>query len=488
VGLGVLWASAFALRLTLLRAHPYGDEAAHFYIARHLATPPDNIHYVYPDFPFLFMPVESVFAQRPVFFLLLAPGALLGFEGFRVLHMALASLLPSVGVLLAQSWGARRWLAYAAGVALVIHPVFVTFGALVFSDTLATLLLAASLLARSHGRPAAAAGLLLAAIWTKEVLLVAAVALFAIELRREWRSGGSVWPLRLGRTASGDLFVLLFGLLPTVASYFLDGLFPGWGRGGDVWAAVDRLLVIPWLLPLLLLGLWWPRTRFPALLALLYPAFYLAYRMTTGRGLAIWHLPLPNFLVLVALAVLLDELLRRSGGGSRRAGARAAVVAVAALLLVQVAAPDAATWKQEVTAPIGQDTDFSLADTIRYNLQRDQDLWKAVQHAQGNESLLAVDVMWFYVLYPLSDHFDRVQYVYTVWVAPAQQELHPIAAAFERAGAVLLHVDDNSAVNRALRGTYSDCASFSTGDYRVYRPATCQGRLEELERVYNESS
>ncbi|HET6399328.1 MAG TPA: hypothetical protein VFH47_07220 [Candidatus Thermoplasmatota archaeon] len=82
-----LWALAFALRLLLAGGGAYGDEAAHYYMARHGPQDPDN---VVPAGDLL----SRIWWERPLFSVLLAPGAAFGFLGYRVGHAAAAATTP----------------------------------------------------------------------------------------------------------------------------------------------------------------------------------------------------------------------------------------------------------------------------------------------------------------------------------------------------------------------------------------------------------
>ncbi|HEX2066910.1 MAG TPA: hypothetical protein VHI93_08875, partial [Candidatus Thermoplasmatota archaeon] len=131
------YALALAARAWLLDAPVYGDEAAHFYVARHLGASPANL---VPD---LGVP-QWLFWQRPLFSLLLWPGAALSFEGYRIWHILLSSLLAPLAMAVVAQAGGRRVPQWTAGVAAALLPGLVGWGVRVFPDSLmATLFLGA---------------------------------------------------------------------------------------------------------------------------------------------------------------------------------------------------------------------------------------------------------------------------------------------------------------------------------------------------------
>lgn len=489
---------AFGVRFNLWTVHPYGDEAAHYYVARHLGNGPEHVRSVNFDFPADKAPFLSnldtrpLFYQRPMFSLLLWPGAVVSFEAYRLLHIALTSLIPVAAILLLRQMETRTLLAAATGLLLAVNPLFVTWGTLVFPDSLMTLALAASVLAARRDRPITSAGLLLAAIWIKEVAIVAALFLLAHALLRGRRLGQtSLWPLRLDRLQTGYLVVVLVALGPLLYSQFLGGLFPGWGRGGEIKSNIDRFFLQLWLLPVILAGLRWPRTRFLSGLALLYPAFFLAYRILLGRGLAIWHFPPMQFFAAAAATLVLDEWWTRARAKPSRALRflpQFVALILAGLLAIQISVPETQAPRSRLTMPLSGLSNMSLPEALRYEKSRDHDLHEVLirLQEQTNSGLFLVDVGWFYILHPISGLSATIYYGYTEVAEAGHQDPAFWSSHLERGETLALLFTLDVALNEAIRTVYADCRIYQNPSFELFNGSNCAGRADQLRAKWDE--
>jgi hypothetical protein len=256
LALVALYALAATLRLMLLDGPLYGDEAVQYAMSRHWGDDPDN---VVPEYHLN----GPLWWGRMMFPLVLSPGAAIGLTAFRVEHTLLASLLPVLVAGLAHRAGLHPAFALGAGAAIAIHPTFVLWGARVFPDTIMACFVVGALWAHVARRPVLAAGLFVAAVWTKETAGLALLAVFLWSLWKAHRAGeASLWPLRLDRTATGLLAAGLLAPWPLMYAVFgLQGRVPGWSEFALEWHHVADLFATAWLIVPILAGLAWPRPR-----------------------------------------------------------------------------------------------------------------------------------------------------------------------------------------------------------------------------------
>lgn len=464
--LAAVWALAAALRLALLDGPLYGDESAHYAVARGWGDDPDNVTPAYAL-------NEALWWQRPLFSVLLWPGAALGLAAYRVEHALLAALLPVLAAEVARKAGAGPVLALGAGLALAVHPDLVLWGSRVFPDSIMAALVLGGIRAHQSQRPLAAAGLLLAAVWTKETAFVALASLLAWSLWTGRRSGTvDLWPLRLDRRATALLGAALLAPLPLAHAVInVGGRVPGWSTTPLAAAHLDGLFLTAWLLVPIAAGLAWRRSRPYALAALAYPAFYVAYG-SLGHGVERWYLVLPAALAALAAAVALGEAARQAAPSVRAAG-RGVAAALAVLLLATALVPDTLAPKQAVApasppaASLGQLGAALRGDPL-------EDAVAAVREGQWGVVFL-VDVPWFHVHHPFAERAGAVGWSYTGVSIPLAEWAHAVEGSDVT---VLLKVD--RPFNLALREAYADCVQHEDAQYVLLEGPRCPDRLEAL--------
>lgn len=467
LGLLALWFAAFLVRGLSIGAQAYGDEAAHYYVSRSWGAEPEE---VFPGWPF----GSWLWLQRPLFSLLLWPGAVAGFTGYRLWHIAIASTLPVLVAALARRAGAAPWIALGAGSAAAFHPLMVRYGILVFPDTLLAVLALAGLYAyvSTPSRPGLAAALLLAATWVKEVggLLLLAVLVHAGH--RAWRKKDlALYPLRLDRRTTAFLAACLLAPLPLMLGILaFGGRMPGWSDNTlDVGGFLAFFLTAFMLIPIAT-GLLWAKTRAWSLVGLLYPAFYAAYSWR-GGGVEAWYAILPAALALVAAAAGLQAIAQRR----RRLGQACALLCGIAVLVV-AAVPTEVAWRG-VATPAAQPPQSLVEQARGFAREHDFDDAVAALPASQADRVFTVDVGWFYIAYPMSMRAGAVGYGYSEFAS----DLDPWIRALEvDSNITFLEVHDELPLNRAIRSTYGDCLVYQNPRYMLLDSDGCAGRGDAL--------
>lgn len=499
--LAATYVLALAMRWSLLDAHPYTAEAAHYAMARGLWRGVDNVGSLFPDV----VPDDFswFFWQRPLLSLGFWPGAAFGFTAFRVEHILLSSTVPVLAALLLRQLGTRPVWTYACAAVLCVHPVLLPWGVLVLPDSVVAALTLGGLLAAHAGRPLATAGLLLAASWVKEIGFVTSAALFVLACWREADgSRANLWPLRLGPFATGMLAVTLLSFLPLVVSLQLpDSTVPGFRIGGGLDASLERLFLLLWLAPVAALGLALPSVRRVAFVALAWPAFFVAYHLLTHKAIEIWYNVVPATLVACAAAATLSSLTTPSaapsadpsnlGGRVLRWAPMALSAFVLALVLVQVAVPQSHPVQQAAVTPLTGTGQWNLAEAARYEHIRDDDLFAAMAAVPDSrrDTWTALDMDYSIVMHPLASKARFVHKDFTIDGEPHEDYLRWWADAIERrADATFLSIHpDGTDLNAAMRDAYAPCTQVH-GNYAVIQPQACQGYGDRLvasyERIY----
>ncbi|MFA5944355.1 MAG: hypothetical protein WC876_07820 [Candidatus Thermoplasmatota archaeon] len=470
---------ALALRLSMLPAAPYGDEAAHYSMARTLGFLDRSVHWLDLEIPFQLYPLTL---GRPVFAVLHAPGAAFGFSAFRLLGMVYAALLAPLAYGLARHLGVRRPLSLAVAFAIGVVPSFVVWGARTFPDNAMASLAVAGLWAWVAGRPRLASALLLAACWTKETAIPVVVGLAVYELARGIRSrlskglrGWSGW-----RPRGGEAWLLgtvVVAPLAGIAAYVAVPKLPGWTTGGTLGSAVETLLLSSWLFgPALVAAACVPRARpiVAALAALL--AFYAVFIVVRGGGINGWYAILPGALALVASAVALDTGLRSVHWPRPAAG-----LATAGLCLV-LAVGVAGGHGGIATAmhPLDPRSEPGLAPSIRFVAAENGWLTNAIefQERQAPARVLEMDLAWYWIDYPFAGSAATL-FSYTVSYEEGRIPIGTLVEWGESSDLTWLQ-DWNSTFHQAFKATYADCRVFESGQLNAYYLQTCKGREDSL--------
>jgi hypothetical protein len=469
-----LYVAALAARLPFLGTRPYGDEAHHYYIARHLGQGPDNIYRMLDN--------EWLFWWRPLFSLALSPGAQAGFMGFRFGYMLLVAALAPLLWWWLRGRGVSQRASVVAGLLVAFHPFIVTWGVRAFPDELMAVGFVAGLALWERGRHAAGAVAFLAAAWVKEVAIVGIAVLFAEELLTGLRRDGREVTVRLGARHAFLAVVLALAYVPHLYAEHIGGRPPGWSRGGDVAGILDGAFTTVWFVPLVVAALWLRPSRRSALLALTYLAFFAAYTAVLGGRAEQWYYVLPTVLGLAAVVAFVDALARDVRPALRRAARPVAAVALA-ILAAQVLLPSTVAAKHEVLHPgIEGMVEPNVLEAMRDEHLRDQDLWTAMaqMHGEDWENVFLVDVAWFFAIYPIS---ERATYVATAYTEGSSPNLVWAGAIEAVANTTIMH-RNLSPLSLAIGDVYADCITDASAQYVLLRGQDCAGRFEELKVAY----
>ncbi len=469
-----LYAAAFLARAFFLGSAPYGDEAHHYFIARGFGTPPPNL--------LEGQDTHWLFWWRPLFSLLLAAGAHISFTAFRLDYILLSSLLAPGLYLWVRARGGGRWAGGAAGLVAALHPFFVIWGVRAFPDELMAALFVLGLVAWEHRRVWLGAGLLLAATWVKEVALVGIAALLAAELVERFGRDGAAWALRLQPRARHLLLVgaLAFAWAPHWVANSMGGRAPGWSRGGTLVSTLDGTFTTMWFVPFVLVGLFVPRARRPALLALAFAGFYLAYNAALGGATELWYNILPAALATAVVALVCEQMARSAAPALRRMAPTAlAVVLVAAQLLL----PGTSDLKMEALHPGTTTRELSVAEAIDLEQTRDRDLWTLVEAAHGTDwhAVFLVDVPWFFAYWPFSERADVVGSYFTKDNPASAAQW---AAVIETIANMTVLKRTDGPLNLALQETYASCVGLATPEYLLIRGMGCKGNATALDAAW----
>ena len=473
---GALYLAALLPRLALAWTKPFGDEAHHYYVARHFGDGPFNVQTMGgpPDNHWLFW-------WRPLFSLLLSPGAQFGFTGFRLGYVLLVALLAPATWWWLRGRGVRNGASVAAGAAVALHPFLVVWGVRAFPDELMATAFVLGLAAWERGRRLAGAALLLAATWVKEVALVGVAVVLAQELLAGVRRDGGDLSVRVGWRHALLALVLALSYVPHLYAEHIGGRAPGWSRGGEPWDVVDGAFTTVWLVPIVAAGLLWAPSRRPALLALTYLAFFAGYTLVLHGRAEQWYYVLPTVLAFATVAAVADAVALHPLKDLRKLG-RPLVAVLVAILAAQVLLPAATPGKSEALHPGVPVRELSYAETVRAERARDRDLWTAIGQLtpEDRQAVLLVDVAWFFAIWPMSEEAGTVATAYTLGSVPDQVW----AGAIEQvANATLLH-RELTPLSLAIGDVYGDCITDATREYAILRGQDCPGRLEQLKAAY----
>lgn len=473
----VLLVGALLARWPLVSAAPYGDEAAHFVMARSLGFLDGSLVWSGSGDPFDLWPLVL---GRPFFALAHFPGAQAGFEGFRVGGVLYASLLPATAFGLLRGLGCARWLAGSAATAAVLHPTFVVWGTRIFPDSLMAVLVMAAVAAWAAGRPALGSTLVVLACWTKETAWAAGLGLAALaawtamaDARRRGRS--AMRAALADRAVRWSVGALAVGAVPLAVGYLAFPRLPGWAMGGEFAPAWERLWLVSWfaLAPLAALAV--PRARPLAAAGLGLIGFYLAFHALRGGSIQSWYAVLPGVVGLSCVAVVLDAAFK-SAAWPRLASAPVGCLVAAALVaaLAGTAGPSAAFH------PLAPSREPGLAESIAFVRAEGADIgaaWEFQREARPSNVLL-LDVLWFWVGFPVAG-LDSTKIAYPVLTLPQEVPVEQLAGQAESSDLVWMQ-DWNGTFERAFQTTYADCEVFAAGNWVAFRAKDCPGRGTSL--------
>jgi 4-amino-4-deoxy-L-arabinose transferase-like glycosyltransferase len=428
------------------------------------------------------------FWQRPLFSLLLTPGAIISFDAYRLEHLLLASLLAPLAVVLLRDVGTRRVPSHAAGLIVALHPVFVNWGTYGMPDSLMVLWFGSAIVAEGRGRPAVAGALALAAVWTKEIAVFGVVFLLGRSVWRGARAGTTrLWPFHGDRQQTAYVAVLIAAPLPLLYALRLGAPFPGLRTGGASWEVVDQVFLLSWFVPVILAGLAARRSRRVAALCLVFPVFFLLYQFLLRRAVEIWYYVSPGYFSLIAAAFILDAAWTsvRSRTWGLRVGWGATTAALLLLVGLQIAGPVGDPLRDRAVTPLSNAADFNLKWIYDLNHGRDADLFAAFGAVPTDPppTLLLLDIHSNWALYPLSER-TRLTYVDdTVGKVLFNQSIDPVVRAFETTAWTILEKSTNP-FSEALQHTYADCLRYEKGPFAVYEGPACAGRRSWVESEY----
>jgi hypothetical protein len=471
---GGIFALALGIRLSLLKAAPYGDETAHYTMARTLGFLDSSVYWIDADAAFRLYPLV---VSRPVFALALSPGAAFGFEAFRFLGITYAALLPVLVYALARKLQSRMPAAFLAGLVIAVHPTFTVWGSRIFPDTLMAGLVLGALLAYASRRTRLAAALMLLACLTKETAVPAAAGLafhaFLVALRQN-EEGADAWT----RLKPGLWFLgaALLGTGGVIASYMLVPRLPGWTSGGTLTQAVDALTLWPWLFLVPLAGFLDRRFGAPALALASTLVFYVVFVTLRDGNVNGWYVILP-----AALAVLLAVAGLDKGMKSQEWPRLAAVTLAAAFFFAcTVAVIGGGDDLSEMLHPGTERVEAGLASSIGYANAENPWLADAIdfQEQASPRRVLSMDLGWFWLSYPFRGT-DQTAFSYTVQSDPDKIPLDDLVSRAEGSDLTWLQ-DWNSTFHQAFKATYADCQVFAADILTAYRIQDCRGRLDGL--------
>jgi len=470
-------AVAFALRTLWLDVPVYGDEGWFYSCARYFAATLGNVRALEGNAPVSLAPI---FWYRPIHALALAPGAAFSFAGYRLINAALSSLLAPLAVAFALGRGVRPAMAWATGLVVATLPFLVVWGTLAFADAPATLFLLAGLVLADRGRRGAALASWLLACWTKESFVVIVAAIFAIEFVTDLRAKR---PLRT-RMRTLHAAVVALGPVPFLAARYLLRAPPPGGSGfvplGDL---LDRFFVSAWLVPLVVIGLWRPRTRNLSALALVVPFFYAFWDFGLGRIVQAWYATPGLVLTLVAIAANLDELGRRLRTAAQRVLGALAVALIALILVATILLPPGSA-RSALLHPAGGGDPGGLTEAYRYEHAREAEFRAAFEAlpAPGNGTVVTVDVYLGLVMYPVNQDHREIRWAWTGEARDYGPSLPGWVSAIENSTTFIGPYP--SPLNAALWNTYADCASYGNARFLVIPAHACDGRGPDLASAY----
>ena len=477
--LAALYIAAFALRWIIRASQPYTAEASHFAVSLGLWDGTTNIgslHDVpHEDFSWFFW-------QRPLLTLPFWPFAHMGFEAYRTAHILLTSALAPLAVLLLRQLGTARPYAYAAGAVLLLHPALLPWTVIVLPDAMVALATIGALLLAHHGRLGWAAVVCLAAGWIKEVAFVTPLVLAALVILRHGTERPWLAPRLRDPDARRFLLAAALCFLPLLFSLTRPGaVFPGFRYGVELPITLERQFLLVWLAPVALAALLRPATRRLALVALAWPAFFIAYTLVTGKAIEIWYNVVPATMTAVAAAACLGVPPERPTPVPRP-WAPFIGLALALLLIGQVTLEQGDPLQRAALTPLSGTGQWNLQQVLDHEKERELDLVAAMASipADRRAGWMVLDMDWSLVMHPVAARVDRVYKEYTPDGEWPDDFLRWWDDAIQNRTDATLVRKQAWPVNQAIRDGYAPCAA-EFGNYVAIVPGpACRDRWDEM--------
>ena len=473
----LLFGGALLARWPLVFATPYGDEAVHFYMAKTLGFLDDSVVWAHSGERFDVLPFVL---GRPMFAFAPFAGATQGFHGFRVLGAVYSSLLAPAAFGLLRRLEVARWLSTGAGLVIAVHPTFVVWGARIFPDSLMALFALLGIWAWIAGRPALGSLLVVLACWTKESAVAVALGLAGCAVASALAASHASGPGRL-RSVLGDrssrlaIAASVIGLVPLALGFAAFPRLPGWAMGGAFGPSWEQLWLFSWLSLAPFVAIKVRRAGPLAAAGVGLFAFYLAFHGVRGGSLQAWFAILPGAVGLLSAVVLLDGSVRSLAWP--RLWAPPIGMLLAGALAVAVFGSATASAAFHPLAPAGAP---GLAASVGF-VQAENPEMDAVwdfQRSERPESVLEVDLMWFWVGFPAAGSAST-KVAYPVLTPDAEVPVEQLAAQAEASDLVWMQ-DWNGTFERAFHATYADCEAFAAGAWTAFRAQACPGRGARL--------
>lgn len=399
-------------------------------------------------------------------------------------HIAVTSLLAPVGYGFLRSQGFSQVTAASGGLLVAIHPIVVVWSSYALMDGDAALMFVVGLWAFSTGRHWWASGLFLGGIWVKEVLWVGVVGVLAWALWTDWRNGlFRRWPLQISPRLAAVALPVVIGLGPLMLFLASGALTPGAPAPFDLDRLVDRIFVSVWLVPLLVAGLYFPRSRLICAAALGWATFFLVLNLT-GRAVELWYIVLPLTLVLLALPAVLEELWRRRGRLQITA-AMASTFVVVGILATVVLVPVPA--QPGYVQPLSDHRDNSLMEAIRYHNEiRDRDLNEAWRSMPPGP-VTVIDIHNPRLAVYQAHHGYDLTLISPAIVVEHNMRWGPVLESIADTQTVMMKKID-WVLHRAVAQVYADCVLQDYGEIIVFDISACPDRLDALEATFTEEA
>jgi hypothetical protein len=480
--LALLFLLGAGIRLQLVTADYFSDEPMSYALSRHGFTPPANVRDVdgvgtwhYP---------RSWFLERPGFYVGMMPAAWISFTAYRVEYILVAALLAPLGAALLRAAQVRPVFAYPVGLVVATHPLFVLWGTITHMDTPMTVCLAGGFLANLRARHRLAGGLFTLAVWTKETAMPFLVIVLLGQLALDaWRTRRVPWPLRLDGERSALAAGIVCGFIPFIVAQEMWFGLPGEHAVARTKDILDGAFLVLWILPLIVLGLVWTRTRMIAVWALALPAFYLVLHWLFDWNVREWYLIGSSFFSLVAVGATLDEAWTRARRLRPTFGAAPAAVGVAVMVLMaaMIVQPDG-NDKRRVANPLTRWVAPSLEQTLAQQHVRDlpgRALLAALREAHPRHVLL-IDVHYAFSMHPIPTFTDQVRVIHTFELHGDYNLTRTVVQAAESFANLTVMQKLESPQNQAFRRVYADCVVKDDPHFVFMDIRACPGRLDAL--------